>query len=77
MAFAVGRAVGPAVQRNRLRRRLRAILAELDRAQAVPPVIMLLGATPAASKLTFVQLRQELEQLLAKIPAQTLAAESP
>ncbi len=77
MAFAVGRAVGPAVQRNRLRRRLRAILAELDRAEAVPPVIMLLGATPASSKLTFVQLRQELEQLLAKIPAQTLAAESP
>ncbi len=37
VAFAIGRAVGPAVSRNRLRRRLRAVLANSD----VPP-----GAVP-------------------------------
>lgn len=67
VAFAIGRAVGPAVTRNRLRRRLRAILAELDATGRLPPVTMLLGATPRAPKLTFDQLRQEVEQLVTMI----------
>ena len=67
VAFAIGRAVGPAVTRNRLRRRLRAILAEFDSIDPLPPVTMLIGATPAAAKLTFDQLRSELGQLLQQI----------
>jgi ribonuclease P protein component len=67
VAFAIGRAVGPAVTRNRLRRRLRAILAELDSVEPLPPITMLLGATPTATKLTFDQLHSELRQLLDRI----------
>ena len=55
-----------------MRRRLRAILAELDRSSALPPVIMLIGATPAANKLTFDQLRRDLEQLVQKVAAASL-----
>ena len=73
VAFAVGRAVGPAVTRNRIRRRLRAILTELDRAGALPPVTMLIGATPSVCKLTFDQMRSELAQLMSMIPAQSPA----
>jgi ribonuclease P protein component len=75
VAFAIGRAVGPAVTRNRLRRRLRAILAELDAVEPLPPVTMLIGATPAATKLTFEQLRNELGQLLHQIRATPMPPE--
>ena len=75
VAFAIGRAVGPAVTRNRLRRRLRAILAELDAVVPLPPVTMLIGATPAATKLTFEQLRNELGQLLHQIRATPMPPE--
>lgn len=67
MAFAIGRAVGPAVTRNRLRRRLRAILAEIDTTTPLPPITMLLGATPAATELTFDQLQSEVQELLTTI----------
>jgi ribonuclease P protein component len=72
VAFAIGRAVGPATTRNRLRRRLRAILAELDSVEPLPAITMLIGATPAAAKLTFDRLRTELEQLLNHIRSATL-----
>lgn len=74
VAFAIGRAVGPAVTRNRLRRRLRAILAELDTVEPLPPVTMLIGATPAATKLTFEQLRTELQLLLEPIRSTPMSA---
>ena len=64
VAFAIGRAVGNAVTRNRLRRRLRAILASSD----VPPGLLLIGATPAATELTFDQLRSSTRALLTKLP---------
>jgi len=60
VAFAIGRAVGPAVVRNRLRRRLRALLVN----SAVPPGIYLFGATPKACELTFDELEQSLTELL-------------
>lgn len=53
VAFAIGRPVGTAVDRNRLRRRLRAVLAELDLA----PGTYLIGAGPAASTLSHQELR--------------------
>jgi ribonuclease P protein component len=61
VAFAVGRAVGGAVERNRLRRRLRAVLAEVD----LTPGTYLVSAGPAASALS----HQELRALVASVAA--------
>ena len=56
VAFAIGRAVGGAVERNRLRRRMRAVLAELDLA----PGTYLVSAGPAATRLSPAELRAQL-----------------
>jgi ribonuclease P protein component len=56
VAFALGKGVGTAVERNRLRRRLRAILAELELA----PATYLVSAGPAAKGLTQDELRAQL-----------------
>jgi ribonuclease P protein component len=64
VAFSLGRALGPATIRNRLRRRLRAILREQQ--PTLPGGALLIGATPRAVELTFDQLRRELQQLLDK-----------
>ena len=61
VAFAIGRAVGTAVDRNRLRRRLRAIFGELD----VPAGTYLVGAGPAAATLSHRDLRDLVEQSVA------------
>jgi ribonuclease P protein component len=58
-AFAIGRPVGPAVVRNRLRRRLRVIVREND----FPPGYWLIGARPRATELTFDQLRSTMLDL--------------
>lgn len=63
VAFAINRAVGNAVTRNRLRRRLRAVLTELDLAGG----LYLIGCTPKASELTFDQIRVVLAELPMKI----------
>lgn len=60
VAFALGRSIGHAVARNRLRRRLRAVLADSD----VPAGLLLVGADPAATELTFDVLRTTTRQLL-------------
>jgi ribonuclease P protein component len=52
VAYAVGRTVGGAVDRNRLRRRLRAILRDAELA----PGAYLVGVAPAASALSFEEL---------------------
>ncbi|MEM1332983.1 MAG: ribonuclease P protein component [Actinomycetota bacterium] len=49
VAFAIGRQVGVAVKRNRLRRRLRASLTSAD----LPPGLFLFGARPGSTELTF------------------------
>ena len=64
VAYSIGRACGPAVTRNRLRRRLREIVRELDRRDELPGGLLLIGARPSAVELTFDQLRSETEQLL-------------
>ncbi len=71
VAFAVTRAYGPAVTRNRLRRRLRAILRILDRIEPLPPVMILIGARPSAIELTFDQLKRELSAMIQQIRSQT------
>ena len=66
-AFAIGRAFGSAVARNRLRRRLRALLATRQRTAPLPPGLLLIGARPTAAELTFDQLRIELNLLLDRL----------
>jgi ribonuclease P protein component len=54
VAYAVGRAVGGAVVRNRLRRRLRAAVFELG---PLRPGAYLVGAAPEAASLPFGELK--------------------
>jgi ribonuclease P protein component len=62
VAYAVGRSVGNAVQRNRLRRRLRAIVS--DRAGAWRPGAYLIGASPPATFLSWGELRGIVNEAL-------------
>ena len=64
VAYSIGRACGPAVTRNRLRRRLREIVRQLDQLDPLPPGLLLIGARPSAVELTFDQLHTETERLL-------------
>ena len=59
VAFAIGRAIGPAVVRNQARRRLRCLLVEAS----WPPGWYLIGARPAITERSFDALRRELAQL--------------
>jgi ribonuclease P protein component len=65
VAFAIGRAVGSAVVRNRLRRRLRAVLANSD----VPPGLYLIGARPHAYEHTFADLERAVGAMLRTVQA--------
>ena len=67
VAFAIGRSVGSAVKRNRVRRRIRAILSDSE----VPPGLLLIGATPAAVELTFDELRTTVASLLVRLTPPT------
>ena len=69
VAYALGRALGPAVVRNRVRRRLRAMLRQESSARGLPPGSYLFGAQPAAGTRSFVELQFDLQQLLARIRA--------
>ena len=73
VAFAIGRSVGPAVVRNRVRRRLRAITRELavDPA-ALPPGRYLIGVRPDAATLDYVGLRANVERAV-----RAIAGEAP
>lgn len=64
LAFAIGRPVGNAVVRNRLRRRFRALFAEL--ALVVRPGTYLVSAAPAAAPLDYGDLRRTLWTALAQ-----------
>lgn len=63
VAFSIGRAVGGAVVRNRLRRRLRVLMDECI-ADGLSPGHYLLGARPEATDATFDQLRHHLRRAL-------------
>lgn len=60
VAYAIGAGVGTAVVRNRLRRRLRALMTELDDSHRLATGLYLVGATPAAAPLGFGELRRHL-----------------
>lgn len=59
VGFAIGRAVGPAVVRNRLRRQLRALLRE--RAGSIPPGLYLVSCSPAAAGRSSTELGADLD----------------
>lgn len=65
VAYAIGRRVGPAVTRNRLRRRMRAILRESP--VGLPPGAYLVTAGPEATYLSFNDLRSTLTQALDRL----------
>ncbi len=56
MAYAIGKRVGGAVERNRLRRRLRGVVDEL--AADLPPGAYLFGGGPEAVRLNHEELRE-------------------
>lgn len=61
VAYAVGRHVGTAVVRNRVRRRLRAAV---DQVGTAPPGAYLVAAAPAAKELEFEQLRSYVDEAM-------------
>jgi ribonuclease P protein component len=63
VAYVVPRAVGDAVDRNRLKRRLRALVSELE-AELVPGGRYLVGAGPAAMSAGPAELRESLRTVL-------------
>lgn len=66
VAFALGRALGPAVTRNLVRRRLRSLLNDMPN---LPAGSYLLGAQPAAATASFADLKADLAALVARIPS--------
>jgi ribonuclease P protein component len=61
VAYAVGRRVGPAAVRNRVRRRLRAAVREIDRSGAgLASGAYLIAVRPEAAERTYRELRDDL-----------------
>ena len=66
-AFAIGRPVGPAVVRNRIRRRLRALLDEMDPRPLPGKYLIKCGV--GAAELTYDELNDHLRRALAELRA--------
>ena len=67
VAYALGRALGPAVVRNRVRRRLRAMLQQISSESGLPPGMYLFGAQPAAATRSFIELQFDLHTILRRV----------
>jgi ribonuclease P protein component len=67
IAYGIGRKVGPAVVRNRVRRRLRSAVREIDRERnGLPSGAYLVTVRPDAARLDYTELRRELAGALAE-----------
>jgi ribonuclease P protein component len=64
IGYAIGRALGTAVDRNRVRRRLRALMANAARAGRIPGGLYLVGARPGAASSPSASLADDLDRLL-------------
>lgn len=64
VAFSVGRALGPAVVRNTVRRRLRAAAQALQTQGLLPSGEYLIGARPPAAGASYAELSSDLERML-------------
>jgi ribonuclease P protein component len=73
VAFAIGRSIGSAVRRNRLRRRLREAVRIIAAELQLDRGWLLIGARRGANKHTFESLRDELTTLLATLTAKARA----
>jgi ribonuclease P protein component len=69
VGFTASRKVGNAVKRNRARRRLKAVAAELIGAHAKPGLDLVLIARPATGNCRFEDLRRDLLQSLKRTKA--------
>jgi ribonuclease P protein component len=65
VAYTIGRRVGSAVVRNRVRRRLRMLIREA--APTLRPGAYLIGVGPAAALLSYEELRDSLQKVLTSI----------
>lgn len=73
LAFSVGRSVGSATRRNRLRRRLRVIVAAAAPRGGIDGGWMLIGAQSTATELTFEQLRAEVDTLVQRVAPRSMS----
>lgn len=64
VAFAIGKSVGNAVTRNKIRRRLREALRHLDQDERIAPGRYLIIVSPQASTSSFDDLRSHLSRLI-------------
>jgi ribonuclease P protein component len=69
VAFAIGRRTGTAVVRNRIRRRLRAALVEMARADEIPFGAAVVSAGPSVATAPFAVVRRDLARALARASA--------
>lgn len=69
MAFAIGRKVGTAVVRNRLRRRLRSAFVDLAAGGGVSSGAYLITAGARATELTYEELRSDVRTVLEALGA--------
>lgn len=67
VAYAIGRRYGNAVSRNRLRRRLRVLVAEAAPRHGIGHGALLIGARPSAAELTFEALGAEVDTLMSRL----------
>jgi ribonuclease P protein component len=74
VAFAIGKAAGPAVVRNRMRRRLRAALRTLQARQVLPAGTYLIGAGADAATMSWPDL---VDALAGAVEAVTEPAPEP
>lgn len=65
VAYAVGRRVGGAVARNRLRRRLRGVMADLE--ATLPSGAYLISAGPDAAGLAYQDLRRTVAEAVDEV----------
>ena len=64
IAYAIRRSGGSAVSRNRCRRRLRAILAQVDRDGDLPPGVYLIGVRDEAVEAPYRELEKWMSQAM-------------
>ncbi|MCU1369098.1 MAG: ribonuclease protein component [Ilumatobacteraceae bacterium] len=78
VAYAITKRVGGAVERNRLRRRLRALFAELAAAApgTVPDGVLLVSAGPEACDRNPEELRNDVKRLLAALDTRRFGGEA-
>ena len=71
VAYAIGRPVGTAVTRNRVRRRLRALVREVDQRSVLAPGDVLIIAQPEATSLGYDELGADLEAACTELAGST------